>query len=261
MSDTRKPVSLAPEDATEGLLWSNEDVEIKTARFGMYDFQGKAEPAPCLILNIIREDGSDAVEALSAGKAADWEPHEDGIALLPIKDPAPEGINVNTKTMKFLNSLVNAGFPSPELRKGDISILDGLGFHAVRVAGDYKDMQGREGRRDITVLNVAKINYLPGEKRKRGGKKTSGKASEDAAKAEELSAKDAEIEEAATNALMELLTEDGQVEVKSIPTKIWKKLQNISNKNAVIKKAYDSAFLSRDGMPWEVDSGIVKLPD
>lgn len=258
-------VSLNPEHAISGGLLDDVDVEIITARFEIYDYEGKGDPAPVLLLKLKTEDGEEHKEALSVGKIADWQPSDDGKELQAVGNAT--SLRDKCKAILFLQSCASAGFPPDKLEPGDASVLDGLGFHALRVTVDYRglekkrDAQGRE--MDFTVLNCSKINYLPGEKK--GGKgaaaaKSSGTKKKAApASAPAASGADLDIDSAAEAALLELLIEvDGEIQAKMIPTKIYKKLTDVKNKNLVLKRSYEEDFLSGE-RPWTYEDGVVKL--
>lgn len=273
-------VSLRPSDAISGGLLDDVDVHIDKARYEIFDYQGKSDPAPALVLHCTLEDGEEHTEALSVGRATDWQPSDDGKELIPVGQAT--SLRDKCKAILFLQSLVNAGFDEELLADGDPSVLDGLGVHLTRVTVDYKGLEKRrdaEGReQDFTVLNVSKINYLPGEGGKKGGgkgkkadgggkgggkgKAASGSGKGKASAKSESAEPDTDLDEAAEGALMTALAESGgSIESRAIPTKVYKYLDGVPNRNAVLQRAYSEDFLSREDAPWEYEDGTVSLPE
>jgi hypothetical protein len=283
-------VSLKPSEATSGGLLDDADVHIDSARYEIFDYQGKSDPAPALVLHCTLEDGDEHTEVLSVGKASDWEPSDDGKELIPIGNATT--LRTTCKAMHFLTSLVNAGFDE-ELLDEDPSVLDGLGVHVMRTPVEYKGLEKRkdsEGReQEFTALTVSEINYLPGEggkgkgkgkaaggKGKAAGTGAKGKAANKSAasggkgkaggkagaKSETADSGDSDLDDAAEQALMAVLLEnDGSIESRQIPTKAYQHLSDVANRNAVLKRCYAEDFLNQEGKPWTFEDGVVKLEE
>lgn len=266
----RKGVSLRPSDATQGGLLDDVDIDINKARFELFNYQGKGDAVPALVLHYTNaETGEEGEEALSAGRAQDWEPSEDGKSLIPTG--TVETLRKSCKAMRFLTSLVNAGFDEEALADGDPSVLDGMGVHVMRVTVEYKGLEKKkdqEGKEvDFTVLEVSQINTMPGEKKSTGGKgKGKGKSAKpapkepEAAPTENESGSADEIDDAATQALLAVLADnDGKVQAKSIPTEVFKHLAGVKNRNAVLTRCYDEKFLAGEERPWTFEGGEVTI--
>lgn len=257
-------VSLNPQDAVSGGLLDDANVTWEEVSFVMWDYGGKtSEPVPALCVKMKDEDGEEHEQYWSIGRAQDWVPSEDGKELVAVGQKT--GLNSNSNGMILLESLINAGFPEDQLGER-VDALEGLKAHMIRVAapsrpglGNQQDQQGNPR----TILTVDEIIQLPGESKAKGkGKgKGGGKAKSQAksqAANEQSQASDDELKEKATNTIMEILgEEDGPVEKKKLPTKIFNKIKNDGDRNEVVKLAYNDEFLG-DG-PWTYENGQLSM--
>ena len=177
-------LSLRPSSFTiGGGLIDDVDVEITSARFVTYDYDGKAEkPALCLLLQLKDSDGTEHAQYYSAGDTAYFVPSEDpkkpelnGITIVKVGEK--ENLNGGTNAALMLNSLVQSGFPEDKLDDGDVRVLEGLVGHVNRVPQPKRsNIARKEGARDPMVLVFTKIISLPGEQKKGAAGKISGKA-------------------------------------------------------------------------------------
>ena len=71
-------ISLSPDDATQGGLIDDIDVEITDAATCEWDYNGQQEAGPALAIEFTDPNGATHAQYYSAGKAIDWSPTENG---------------------------------------------------------------------------------------------------------------------------------------------------------------------------------------
>lgn len=259
--------SLNPEDHIEGGgLIDDVDVEITEARFDMFDYNGKAAPAPALRVEMVTEEDEKDIQYYSVGNAASWAPSDDGSQIMAIgKDTA---LRMTTNCGILLKSLIDAGFPGDKLGD-DISILDGLKCHVLRIPAPKRSglntVPAAEGEKKFekTILIVSEILTLPWEKaaKKKASKKSSGggAAKKKAATKKAVPAEDeADLNESATEAIMGLLAEnDGSITKKELAGKLFQSLKGDSNQGAIVKLGFNDEFLSEG--PWDYEDGTLTM--
>jgi hypothetical protein len=265
------PTSFAPSDAVEGGLpldgatveWTNSMIEV-------FDYKGKSEFPSCAL-------GVDFVDAVtdesferqyvSIGSDKDWQPTPDGKSMTYVGG-GRGGVKLNSNFMQLMTSLVNAGYPEEELKKGDITILDGLVTRLIMVNAPKRDgvaqmRKGKDGKEyPVRVLVVESIDRMPGEKKKRGkaaAKKTTKKAEEKVDKAEDTpedSGSDEDLRIEAITAISDILEDaDGNTISKAkLPTALIKKLQGDPNRNKIIKLVNPESFHEGDDLPYVYDA-------
>jgi hypothetical protein len=213
-------------------------------------------------------DGFDgeAAQYYSMGNANDWIPSEDGGSLVAVGKAT--AIRLSTNGGLFLKALVDAGFPADQLGS-DISVLDGLQAHVMQVPAPVRKglvQKKREDGKDFgppTILVVSEIIALPGEKKKPAGapkgktaaapkkaapKKAPGKATP----GQKAAAEDGgDVESKATAVILEVLGELGTITKKELPGKIFQMRKDDPDRNALVQKVFDDAFLA--GGPWVYD--------
>jgi hypothetical protein len=172
-------MNLRPSTYTEGGgLPDDLDVTVKESAFVMYDFNGSVIPAVCCLgmtLTFADADGKEAEQQdyLSLGTHGNWKPSDDGKQANPdgsagdyAIQPENKNLNRNCKLAKFLESLVNSGYPEDKLDNFSASSLVGLGFHLKREAVKYTGLvrTGKNAGREQTALTANKIHKMPWEK-------------------------------------------------------------------------------------------------
>ena len=250
-------VSLNPEDFVEGGgLLDDVDVTVKSARFAMFDYDGKSPvTVPALQITFDQADGEDVVQYWSMGKAADWQPSPSGKKLLPIGSAT--GIVKSSNGGIFFASLLNAGFPTDRLADGDISCLDGMEAHVIRTPAPKRTGLVNE-KKDATILIIDKVIALPGEGKKKNTRSSKG------SKGAATTASGDEVSKVATNAIMALLnSNDGSIERADLLTDVFQYVTE-NNKDAKLAKAatqlaYQDDFLGADERPWTLKDGVVTL--
>lgn len=158
-------VSFRPSLAVDSGLFGDADATILECGFTMWDYNGTQKPGPALQINFQDIEGKTHAQYFSAGDAAYWVASDDNSTLVPVGDKRT--LNSNTNFMRFMASLVNAGFPEDQL-DGSITVLNGLECHVARV--DAPKRPGlvnpkAESGRPQTVLIVDKIYKFPWEQK------------------------------------------------------------------------------------------------
>lgn len=260
-----KAVGLNPENFLEGGgLIDDVDVTFTECLFEEFDYNGKADTAVPALKVVMDVAGDENIQYYSMGRLQDWIPSEDGKQLLSVGTAT--SIRLSSNGGILLKSLVDSGFPGDKLGD-DISILNGLQVHMIQVPEPQRGMKKTKEQEEKetkfgpkTILVVSEVQVLPWEKKKPAGagakKKPAGKAKPKAAKAaaaEEVEG--GEIEEKATEVIMEILADAGTATKKELPAKIFQLRKDDPDRNAIVKVVFDDDFLSNG--PWEYDDGIL----
>lgn len=220
-------ISLSPDDATQGGLVDDIDVEISDAATCEWDYNGQQPAGPALAIEFTDKNGAQYQQYYSAGKPEDWTPTDDGCGFAAVSGKT--GFNNSTNLMKFFASLVEAGFPKELLAAGNVKALVGTSCHVNQVVQERKGLvrTGKNADRPSTVLLVSKIHSLPGADTKGtagagkvagkvgGATKTAGGKPNGAAAAEPDSEVDA-IDAALIGALTEALADTDPLPKKAL---------------------------------------------
>lgn len=181
-------VSMQPANAEAGTgLLNDIDVQVMTAEWALWDYNGKQEESPALHLGVIPLDADDDAETtdiwLSAGSINRMVPSDDGDFLDRAEGSTAKGLNTNCNAYLFLESLEAAGFPTKRLDTEGVGLLVGLRFHLLRVPQPKRpglqiaDAEDGGGRARVAMyVSVSEIIKLPWEKLKKG-EKTAAKKS------------------------------------------------------------------------------------
>ncbi|MCK5608607.1 hypothetical protein KAR91_42385 [Candidatus Pacearchaeota archaeon] len=260
----KQAVSLNPENFIEGGgLIDDVDVVLEENRFEMFDYQGKANPTPCLKITMECEDIDDPMEQYySMGSANDWIPSEDGTQLVAVGKAT--NIRLSSNGGIFLKALIDAGYPAEDLGD-DISTLDGLQAHVIQIPAPKRGMKKSKEQEEReerfgppTILVVSEIVALPGEKKKPKGapKKAAGKKATGKGKAASKKKEDSgDLNEKALTAVMDILLEAGTITKKELPAKIFQTMKEDPDRNAMVKIVFDDAFL--ESGPWDYADGVL----
>lgn len=245
-------ISFKPSDAVEGGgLLDDEDVKVLKSRIVMFDYGGKAQPAPAIMWELERMDGSESVtQYWSVGKATDWLPSDDGKQLVAI-GRATNLVN-SSNGMMLITSLVNAGLPENRIGE-DISIFEGLECHMNRVAAKR---EGLDNTKNSTVLTVTKIIKLPWEKSTKG-KGKSKTTSKGGATAPEDSSDN--LEAIATEFVLKILADspDGIEKAKLAPKAFQEFSKDDPNRAALVQLLFKDDFLNAG--PWKYEGGKLSM--
>jgi hypothetical protein len=208
---------------------------------------------------MVMEDDEEATQYYSMGSANDWIPSEDGSQLMAVGKAS--SIRMTTNGGIFLKSLIDAGFPVDKLGD-DITVLDGLQAHVIRVPAPKRPGLKRQNREDgkkfeETILIVGEILTLPWEKSKPKGapaKKTApkGKAKP---KSKAKPEPEGDVNDAATMAVLSILESEGTITKKELPSKIFQTEKENPDRNAIVKAVFDDAFL--EAGPWDYEDGTL----
>jgi hypothetical protein len=258
---------LNPDSFVEGGgLIDDVDATFKSCTFEMFDYNGKADPAPALKL-VLDVAGDEMTQYYSMGSAKDWIPSEDGKQLLSVGSAT--SIRLSSNGGIFLKSLVDSGFPGDKLGD-DISILDGTQAHMIQVPEPQrstkktKEQQEKEAKYGPkTILVVSAINRLPwekatpagGKKAPATGKPVSKPAAKPAAKTETAEVSGGAVEDKVTEFILGVLAEAGTVMKKELPAKIFAALKDDPDKSAMVKVVFSDDFLNAG--PWNYSDGVL----
>lgn len=167
-------VSLRPTSfAAGGGLLDDADVTITRARFaigyGSNNTGGQGQDATTLHLVLTDGDDTQHDQFYSCGNgfvpSETGDEETSGKELVPVGDKtAPSG---SSNMAMVVNSLVNAGLPEDLLDSGDISAIEGVKGHVMRVPEPKRaGLPAREGKnagREKTVLIFTTVTGLPGD--------------------------------------------------------------------------------------------------
>lgn len=196
-------ISFKPSDAIAGGLFQDVDVTVIKSRACVYDYNGKVSPPSLAVhMTLALEDGTTEEQYYSVGALNRMAPAEatEGEPLTNLGDEGPYIVNAEGSTATglstscnfhfFLAEAVGAGFPAEKLEDGNVSVFDGMVFHAIRKPQpkrdnmpDQTDAQKAKGPRSVLVPN--KIVKYPWDTKTTGKAKTAaaaaggGKASTD----------------------------------------------------------------------------------
>lgn len=263
---------LAPENQQEatGLL-NDVDVKFAEVRVVTWDYNGKVpSPVPALKVTMELEDGSMQDQYYSLGKATDWQPNEDGTTIVAVGKAT--GIANNSNSALLINSLVNAGFPENKITD-DVRCFEGMVAHMSRIPAPKRGGMPKAPREDgkvyeDTVLVAETIISFPWDKKAPAGKpKTAG-----AGVAKPTTAKPAattaasdegevnEVDTRCAEVLLEILGENPNGVGKSqLPGLALKKVGKEANKNLIVTRIFQEAFLNAEGQPWTFANGKVTM--
>lgn len=284
MTGEANRVSFLPSDQVVGGSLSDIDARIHRARFGTFNYRGKADSVCALLVTYI-PDGVEVdlddipehyTQAYSCGPLDKYTPSDDGKYVIAAS--SAKGFNKSSNVSMFFTALVNKGFPVEKLGQNDISLLDDMRVHLVQVSQPKRDgLKGAsEGDEKKGIVLIDRILEMPGEgtaqtapaaaaapaKAKKEAKPAAaGAAAGPAAAASKVSALDPEIVAAAQGKILELASAaGGSITKASIAGSIYKALVDETNparKNAIIQAAYADTTLKNG--PWTYDGMTVTL--
>lgn len=238
--------SLRPSEAVEGGgLLDDVDGTIVDAKWAMFAYGGKAQPAPGLVMLIEHlQDGkvTESEQFWSCGAAKDWQPSRDGKS---ITSPTKTQFVKSSNAIILTNSIVAAGFPEDKIGI-DPSVFVGMDAHWLRVANPGRNVEGKES----STLCVQKINKLPWEAKGKAGAKAGAKAA---------AADDGEFDEALTDHVMTAIADaGGSISKKDLTVAVFK-LGKGPNAKAFMDALKDDTFLKQDGAPWTYEKGVISI--
>lgn len=253
-------ISLRPSDASVGnQLLNDADVEISNCRFEMWNYDGKSLSSfPGILCDLTDLSSGDVHHNVfwSIGKPEDWAPSDNGEEIIPLGARSTPSASCNA--MQFLASLVNNGFPEEDLEDGNITILNGLGFHAMRVEADVTRITNRDPNKRVpTYIIATQILYLPGKadawakKNKKSSPSSSEKQSgkRGSSKQEDVENESSDPSDDEIDAAMLLGTilkdHDGKIAKSDIPALVFKSAPKGSDKNKIVKLLKSDDFIEK----------------
>lgn len=241
--------SMNPNTFTEGGgILDDTDGTVVDAKWQIFAYGGKAQPAPGLFMTIEHDNGGKTEESeqfWSCGSSKDWQPSRDGKS---ISSPTGKAGFVKSSNVAILiSSLVEAGFPEDKLGI-DPTVFVGLNAHWLRKANPDRKVDGKEGS---STLCVDAINKLPWEAKGKAGAKAGAKAAADT--------NDSEFNEALTDLVMTAITDaGGSISKKDLTVAVFK-LGKGPNAKAYMDALKDDTFLKSDGVPWTLEKGVISI--
>jgi len=237
--------SLMPKDYIDsgGAVPEDEDVVITAAEWVAHTFDAeKYDPSLFLCLNLEREgDDNSSVQYLSGGSLDYFKPMNGGTGIEALGSAV--SLRASTKAARFLDSLVNSGFPEAKLGN-DISSIISTKCHVA-------SQPHKSPKKDDTVLLVENVITHPFM---RGGKSTK--------KATPKQATPGGDQGATTTLVTKILTatKEGSISVGDLYQQIFEELKDDSEtRTEVIATVSDNEnqFLT-DG-PWKFDGETLSM--
>ena len=259
---------LNPAEFAEGGILNDVIALFKKCRFVMFDYQGKADPAPSLKIEL-EVEGDDQVheQYWSVGGADKWKPSDDGMKLVPIGTATH--LNTSTRIYQLLKTLVDCGFPADKLGD-DIGVLDGLKAHVVQIPFKTNmEPAAGEKKKDQTVLVIDKIITLPWETS--ATPKTRGrKAGSTTTASSSAAAPETDLNAKAKTYVEQMLSKAFGEGTTAIPKNMFMRLcyndhglKDDADKAAISKLLTQDDFLKQtwdvDGVEWTYENGELTL--
>ena len=199
------------------------------------------------ILQVYDVGGEEHDDLLSVGGDDDFIPDDTGRGLNKVRSKAT--LTKVNSFVRWVNSLVEAGFPLNQVNPHDVTPLIGLHGHFLRTAVDFKGVV-KKNDRPTTVLLCTKILQLPG-----GGKKDKGKTMGKG------KAVDAGLAETMAGIVQGVLIEsDGEISKKDLLSTLFKNVEvnALDDKTAALKIVTKDPYLKgRD--EWTFEDGVLKM--
>ncbi len=267
MAETQQPlVSIRPSDFSHGGgLLDDADVNIKAARWVIWDYQGKSEKSLAAHLCYVDDDGKEHDQYYSAGKPDSFVPSRDEKTLVRVGKR--DSLSDSSNFFQFISSIVNAGYPEDKIEGSDLSFLDGMRVHVKQEAQQERKglaNQPGEGDRKRTVLCVSKILLMPGETEAKGKGKR-GAASASAGKANGAAAASAgagAIEDDTVAAVLDAVSAaGGSLPKAKLSQTLFAalKAKPMTERSAIVTLAFKDEFLGAEGRPWAFDGKEISL--
>jgi hypothetical protein len=230
--------------------------------------KGKSDFNPLFFVLSARADGAedDVTTHIFAGGADDFEISDDGYTLEPLQEDG--GLRQGTPFSKFLDSLLDKGFPEDALPEDSINYQAIIGTRVTFI--QVKDMEAtdRAGQRvdkktgkkyDRTNTQIGAVLALPSAGGKAGSKgaKADTKGKKAAAAAEE---DDEDLTQLAVETLLAVIEDaDGAITKNKLTVKIPQKLGlKHPHQQDVRKLATSDEFLkSEQGWTYDAKKGVI----
>jgi hypothetical protein len=251
--------SFNPEDHTSGGYLDDKDVTIVESRVVEFDFNGKADPTCCWMVQFRPDGGADdgeddRTEYYSIGPLTKFTPNSDNTRAVAVIPGAK--MNNKSKASMFARSLTEAGVAL----SADVSILDGKRVHVnVLPLPAFTDKDGNKvDGKTVTAVTALLDGDAPAAKPKakvKGKAKAKAKA---APAAEDGGSSD--TDEAAEGVVMGVLAEGGGTATKAgLPNAAFKAIKDTKVRNPVIKLVASDDWLGAEERPWSYDGGELTL--
>jgi hypothetical protein len=260
-------VSIRPSEAVAMGLLDDFDGTITDAKFMKFDYNGKGKAVLSLAVEIDPDGAEKFVQQYSCGEAA----LKNFVILtgntkVKAVSPTVTGLPDSSNCIKFLSSLVSANFPE-DLMSDDVSALVGTKAHFRRVANENKfSGEKKEGERDNRILLVEKVLALPGTeaaapvKAAPAGAPAKKKAAPVAVAPAPTNGAvvNGGVDAKASEFIMSQIVTGPQTK-QALAQAAFAALNGDTDRNAVIAKVANDAFLGAEGSPWTYDGSTVSL--
>jgi hypothetical protein len=269
-------VSIKPSDAVAGgSMIDDADVKIASARWYLYDYNGKvANPVLAIGVDYVDPKSGESLSSrqyYSAGEQStkNFVPSADGRMAMPVGTAA--GLSEGSNALLWITSLINSGFPEDKVTN-DIGVFDNTVGHVNQVPQPKR--QGMSGDGNKTILILTKIHTLPWQqaagpapigKGAAAGKKAA-QANQAAAPAAVQQAQDTaaavsgDVQQKATDTVMSILINKGGVVPKAaLAQEAFKLLAKEPDRNLIVQLVFKDEFLSAPGQPWSFDGTTVTM--
>ncbi len=246
--------SLNPNDAVQGGMLDDVDVIIESARFALWDYNGKSKTVPAL--RVQYKDGEDKLheQYYSCGDIERFVPSDDGKKLLLLGTAT--ALSTGSNVVQYLTSLMNAGFPAAKLVE-DVSTLDGLRCHVQRVTQAKRAGIVQTDDKDRSILLVTKILADVGKAKATGPKAVKAATAAPATAAAPTTDADTLAPKTIEYIVAAAVGAGGAINRQAISQKVFQLAMAAkdADKAAVCKLAFDEAFLTANCGPRFADDG------
>jgi hypothetical protein len=259
MSEALRTASLNPDDAVQGGLLDDADVEIVGARFDIFTYS-TGQTGVGAIINFRDAEEKIHEQFYSAGQSDRYVPSDDKTKLL--LTGTATGLNQSSNLVAYLSSLVNAGVPKPFF-SDSIGVMVGMKLHVNRVNQPGRAVlagsESAEGGRPKTILLATKLLSMPGEKTGKAATKATAKATPGAAPVAASAEVSTELSDKAVQYIFRV--SEKPVLRQKISTLVFQAANTAkdADKQALTKIVFDESWLTANsGRPVEdADNGVV----
>ncbi len=231
--------SIRPSEMVEGgAVPVDQNLTVKSARFNLFDYQGKAPQTTAACLVLVNDEGQEFSQQYSVADPARFIPSEDGKTLVAVGEA--QDLNKSSNFFILMNAFVNAAFPENRLGE-DISVLDGyygfwIGMPEPKRTGLNRPLAEGSVAREKVISVPSKTLRLPWEK-KPAGKAPATKSTVPAAVVKAQAAQvapsgDVDATALALDFVGKTITE-GSMTRQALAGRVFKDLAKDPNKNIV----------------------------
>lgn len=228
MSET---ASIKPSEMVEGgAVPVDQNLQVKEARFVLFDYQGKAPPTTSARLVLVNDEGVEYTQHYSAADPTRFVPSQDGKGLVAVG--TGQALSKSSNFFILMNNLVSAGFPENKLGN-DISVLANLYAYWIGVPEPKRTGLARtaeQTERERVILCPSQIHNLPWEKKTaKPGKPTSQPTSQPGAEQPQAS----DVSAATIEFISSVVGEAGSISRQDLAVRVFKDLADNPDRDAI----------------------------